>query len=172
MGGMSPARRGWSFRATNDEVTAAEWVRLAYGEEAASKVLGLSKELRESLYGDVLRWGPAGDQIVVFLHSVNDFLMPNQHSVLEALLNDLSETAGDKYGRVVGFLSFTLVDKPYSVYDGISVVMRFLDGQYQFTAEEAAEAVSDGDVVRSVERIFDWLGLPALGGVFVGVVTG
>ena len=33
-------------------------------------------------------------------------------------------------------------------------------------------AVSDGDVVRSVERIFDWLGLPALGGVFVGVVTG
>lgn len=166
MSGMSPARRGWKFRADNDEVTAAQWLRLAYGDEAAFQVMGLSRELRGSLYPDVLRWGPAGDQIAAFVAAVNDVLMKRLHpGKSSALLTELSGVAGVKHGRVVGFLGRRLGEVPYPVYDGVSVVMRFLDGQYQFTAEDAA---ADADTVQLVNKILDGLGLPALGGVFVG----
>lgn len=170
MSGMSPARRGWKFRATNDEITAAEWLRLAYGVEAASQMMGLSKELRESLYGDVLKWGPAGDQIAAFVAVVNDVLVKRIEPIQSSgLLAQLSEVAGVKHGSVVGFLGVRLGEVPHPIYDGVSVVMKFLNGQYQFTAEETA---SDGNVVQLVNDILGRLGLPALGGVFVGVVTG
>lgn len=167
MSGMSPARRGWKFRADNDEVTAAQWLRLAYGDEAASQVMGLSRELRESLYPDVLRWGPAGEQIAAFVAAVNDVLVKRLTPGRSwASLAKLSGVAGVKYGRVVGFLGHRLGEVPYPVYDGVSVVMRFLDGQYQFTAEDVAAA--DAETVQLVNKILNDLGLPALGGVFVG----
>lgn len=48
---------------TMDATTTAAWLALAYGSDEAEKALLLPSELRTSLYSNVLRFGPAGDQV-------------------------------------------------------------------------------------------------------------
>lgn len=51
---------------TSEEVALA-WLRFAFGDAVAHDVMLLPAGLRESLYGDVLRWSPAGNEIQAFL---------------------------------------------------------------------------------------------------------
>lgn len=165
---VESARKTWKFRKTSDEATAREWVRLKFGEEAASNVMGLSQELRDSLYGDVLHWGPAGDEIAAFVVAVNAALVDGWAGRLDSRLTGLAGSFGNKYGSVVGFIGRGLVGKPYSVYDGVTVVMAVLNGQYVFMAEDVA---GEGELVGQVNAVLEILRLPALSGVFAGVTA-
>lgn len=55
---------------SKSDLQAAAWLELAYGSAEASRIMGLPTELRESLYGDVLTYGPAGEQIAKVIKAV------------------------------------------------------------------------------------------------------
>lgn len=54
--------------------TAHAWLWLAYGEAEASEAMALPSELRMALYGDVLLYGPAGNDIAACLAAVKEAL--------------------------------------------------------------------------------------------------
>lgn len=55
-----------------------EWLTLAYGDDEANRIMTISEELpeelREALYGNILKLGPAGDEIAQVMLAVGEAL--------------------------------------------------------------------------------------------------
>lgn len=63
--------------------TAATWIKLAYDDGEAARILSLPEELQWQLYGNVMRYGPAGEEIVALFEALK---VAPQDEVKSALL--------------------------------------------------------------------------------------
>lgn len=174
--------RYWEYRNPHqmDEDSAREWVFVAHGALAA----GLPAEIRRELYGDVQMWGPAAEDVAVLLAALNRVLPPAYYKAcgeVGALLMTLADgvTAGgmvlrDEVAHMLqtSRLEWTLEifcpamhSKDWEVYQGVSIVLWMLNGQYLFSADDVA---GEGALVDQVNTILVTLGLSELQGVFVG----
>lgn len=91
----------------SSEDAALAWLRVAFGDAVAHDVMLLPADLREGLYADVLRWGPAGNEIRSFLVA----LRGSHGAASEEDLFPLSE----------------IYDVPFTVADGDPVVSYLVD---------------------------------------------
>lgn len=159
---------------SQSDLQAAAWLELAYGAAEASRIMGLPAELRESLYGDVLTYGPAGEQIakvIVVPHRPmsdtielwnfivqlgNAFPYEDEQEpftewafVVQSELNAVIAKASGS-----GSLDFT---------NGFQFLLWALNGQHLFPPHIASFVTTAG-LADDVNKVLGILGWPPLGG--------
>lgn len=160
---------------------AVSWLTLAYGEDESSRIMELPAELRESLYGDVLDLGPAGDQIVKALQATPQD--PKTHPELWKAIGDLgvafpSSTSEDEFTEWVfalyAPLNANLREKTISRWPDVSrgalFLVWMLNGQYLFPPN-IVNLMFAFEVTNRANTILALMGLPPLRGRLLKTAT-
>lgn len=176
----------------SDDEIIHEWLSLAYGKEEAENAMRLPPELRDSLYENVLRYGPAGETIVSFLTAMaktrneskvfqlywkgvfedlssgwfDSFLFKGKGITLDDLV--FENSLEGSWGLINSELSQTshaLQGSPEAVM-GLNFMLWMLNGQYLFPA---SAMMLDSHYMALVNELLVQTGLPKLSGAFLEV---
>lgn len=171
--------RGWVFDPDPDDALLMGWVSAALGEDEAARAMSIPADTRAKLYGSELRWGPATEQVEVFLVALSAAVSPlGDAKLLDALtvLSD-AETVAEISLRIwIGntLVYYKLADalyeacpelqgQPWDVLVGVSIVVWMLNLQYLVTP---AVATREDALVLHVNDVLALAGCPALDGAF------
>lgn len=168
-----------------DDATEQKWLAITLGDDEAAQAMTLPRELRHSLYGDVLSFGPAANEVTRMLAAVDsakegksvaklfellDSLAWSNHlteplSGLNAPTRSVWKTAEkDGYADLEELLIAACAEKNHGAfYYGARILGWMLNGQYIFRREDVA---TDAAPIRIANQILDILELPRLHGVF------
>lgn len=81
----------------------AQWIAIAHGQEEADAAMKLSRELRETLYSNVITYGPAAEQVATF----NDAVAASYPSrSVDSLLGALAAKAEHRVGAYDDWTEF------------------------------------------------------------------
>lgn len=167
--------------------TAHAWLWLAYGEQEASEAMALPSELRMALYGDVLLYGPAGNEIAACLASVKEVLSRSEteritlnkalagiylgwydtHLFAEACETLTNWVVTHPEVELASVFSRTSHDVPGLSSEnagGLNFLMWLLTGQYLFRSDEI---VMSSSYAVKANAILASLALPELRPTFV-----
>lgn len=168
-----------------DEATEQKWLAVAVGDDEAAQAMSLPRELRHSLYGDVLSFGPAANEVTRMLAAVDSAKDGKTVAKLFDLLDSLAwanhlteplaglnapnrsiwKTAQkDGYDDLEQLLITACAENNQGAfYYGTRILGWMLNGQYIFRREDVA---MDAAPIRTANQILDILELPHLRGVF------
>lgn len=168
-----------------------QWLTIAYGHDEAQAAMLLPESLREELYGDVLWFGPAADELNRFAYrmaeanpvgTTNNLIedaLWNVHHKLNAV--GQSSTGGfiqmsihswsNHTGCEILKVQFMNLDehslhRAWQTNNAMSLMCWFITGQYLFSDELIRECEP---YLADVEYVLDLLELPHLQGKWLGV---
>lgn len=170
---------------TLDDALEQKWLAVTVGDDEAVQAMSLPRELRRSLYGDVLRLGPAANEVDKMLGAVKvglvSHLAPQLFELLDSLgwSNSLNEPLGglnapkrsiwatackDGYEELEQLLATACaINQKGATYSGTRVLGLMLNGQYVFHREDIA---MNSVHITKANQILSLLDLPPLHGVF------
>lgn len=167
------------------------WLRIAYGDSEAEAAMLLPPSLREELYGDVLWFGPAADELNLFAYQMAEAnpAREKNDAIEDALwnvhnkLNAVGSTGPGQFAQMsihlwaneagcdILKIQFMNLDE-HSIYrewqtnNAMSLVCWFVTGQYLFSDDLIQECQP---YLADVEYVLDLLELPHLRGKWLGV---
>lgn len=172
---------------------AAHWLALALGKDESRKAMQLPTEIRESLYGDVLWYGPAASQIADFIAALANTKGSNMvWNQLEWLVWDsqLTYTVHLPYMQHSEVLSLEVLLRQWVDYNSLQglynqftntvrngvttgnqtasatiIVLCFMTGQYLFPSAKDGFLSQVSPFTKQVNTILATLGLGELGGL-------
>lgn len=166
---------------------ARKWLVLAYGDSAAAEAMALPWDLRLSLYGSVLLYGPAGDEIRRLIDTLDEALLVEASEFTQGLIlerpiwatllrleqlridpyfilgaGDLTvwahrEENRDWYFRLRSDLNLITLRNQA----GVLPLLMLLNGQYLF---EPGLVALDSPFLQRANKLLGLLGIPSLQG--------